>query len=428
MLARFRVAVIAVLGLAVLAIYGCGNESLGKSFTPTPPPDENLGDKSPIAVGTTGYYHFTRTYRRVTAAGSGGLSEGEKQATGYFCTKVAEVRDTATTPYKDAAETVVVAGVKVAGGSGIPDVEVVDQDATSTADPTVVDATMTNLWLFKLLFPSRNHGYASPTNVEFHTRAAPTPPLNQDLSHLLYLDTRTSLDHSWGGWSFYDSECANYSAKAGCEEHQCKWAPGNYCDNKAVNYLNTLLTYMMSTYGCVNFGTGDLKCRQSITTPPANCSTFTAQDTCRAANCTWSFLGSGATGACVGIFSFEGTWRETLVSAPTEFMAHPDVVHKVRLTFDGIGQLRDADEIIVPDINPSGPVPVPLTQCLPDVCSQYSLGDPPDTAGCTANPACLWDAAANGGNGWCVPQTPYPCLTAVIEHYEDPWAGAYCTF
>ena len=138
----------------LLCASACGGDSLGKTFQKKSPTPEDLGPLSAISPGSTYRYSIASTYRPVSGNDAGtSNSLPEQQAYAQLCLKVDEVRDTATSAYKAAAETVVVGRMKVDGGAASPDILVTDE-VNSSVDPSAVDFAQRNLWLRKLTFPN----------------------------------------------------------------------------------------------------------------------------------------------------------------------------------------------------------------------------------------------------------------------------------
>ncbi len=389
-LARWVMRQVGILLLA-LALPACGDDGLGKSFQPRPPgdSDENLGGPLPIAVGDTFWYQFSQTHRRSTSANQGtGLIEGEKQAVGHLCLKVAEVRDTNQQAYRDRPETVLVARAKIVGGINDADIVFSDQDATGAPEASVVEAALTNLWLKKLAVPLRGHGLLTPTNKEFHTRAAPTPP-GQELAYLPFFDVRTSVDKAWGGWSYTNDACADQLEEGPCvAESGCRWdISGQVCLSTTLNFLNDMLIYFISTYG-VTFYTDNTRFQERHPVS-SNCPSYATLQACQMAQCTWDFMANGGAGACITLFSIDVRWRETQSTGPAELQG--PVLHRVRLEYNEDGSLRAGDEIIAPDPNPGTPLAADLT----------------NFTGCFDNQA---------------------CAVAKFELDDRTWGEAYCTF
>jgi hypothetical protein len=391
MLVRSSISALCALLLAVFAVPGCGNDSFNKRFDPTPPGDnDTTGELIPIQPGLTRSFQFLGTYKPSFSVGTGGLTEGEKQRSGYVCLQVDSVKDTATPAYDDAAETVVTTKVKINGGAGAGDIVVSDQDVTppTSGDPGTVDGTLTNLWLTNLLVPSRGHGFSSPANVDNSTREPPVAPFGAPLTKLFYFDTRTAPDMSWGGWDKVNEGCPNYREQTACEAKGCGWV-GGVCQNKTLNFLNKTLIYMMNNLGCVNFMSSDTKCRQNTKTPPSNCGTYSEQTTCMANNCTWAFVGNMGTGTCIGLYSLELMFRETVVSGPAELVSQGTIFHSLLIDYDYNGLIRHVAEDIGPDTNPSGP----MKQIGDTLCVSHA-----------------------------------PCAQAQLNLDDVNWGDAYCTF
>lgn len=386
---RFPILALVVVALAALPLVGCSDDSLDKSFVPADAgDDDSVGELIPIQPGLTRSFQFLGTYKPSFNVGSGGLTEGEKQRSGYLCLKVDSVKDTATPAYRNADETVVTTKVKVNGGAAAADIVVSDQDAGTSPDPAVVDAALSNLWLSKLLVPSRGHGFASPTKVDNSTREPPVPPFPQPLKKLFYFDTRLAPDMSWGGWDQVNEDCPGYREQAACEAKGCGWV-GGICQNQTLNFLNKTLIYMMNNLGCVNFMSTDPKCRQRTKTPPSNCDSFSEQMTCMANNCTWAFVGSMGTGTCIGLYSVELMFRETLTTGPAELVSQSTVFHSLLVDYDYNGLIRHVAEEIGPDTNPTG--------------AMKAVDD---------------NLCVNGA----------PCAQAQLNLDDVNWGDAYCTF
>jgi hypothetical protein len=382
---RIAISYCCVLGMVMVGgAVGCNDDGLGDSFQPREG-DDDLPDGTllPIKVGDTFWYQFSHSYRRTTGSCEGGLTCGEKQSSGNLCAKVSEVRDTETSAYRDAAETVVVANVKVVGGYSEPDIAFSDQDATTTADPTVVDAALAELWLKQLAVPTRGHNFLTPRAKEFHTRSAPTPP-GQELAYLPFFDTRTSSDWDWGGWIYVNEDCALYLTEATCPA-ECKWEGA--CLSRTSNFLNDFLRYFITTYG-VSFFTNTALFQKSHPVT-SNCPANTTQQSCQANQCTWDFMANNGLGACITLLSLDLRWRHTLAEGPVELQGA--VLHRLRLEYNEVGSLRSADEIIAPDPNPTAPAAVDLT----------------NFTGC---------------------RDSLPCATGKFELDDRAWAEAYCTF
>ncbi len=306
------------LGFISVLVGACGDDSLGKRFVPKdpPPPDQqDLGPTSPISEGAELVYFLRSSYKPLTQAGGGGLTENESQRSAYMCLKVDEVQDTAETAYKDAQQTKVVARTRVSS------LVTSFNNSASGADaaPEVVDSKLASLWLTGLTFPSSGHGLDAAKSLSYNTRTAPVE--GRGLADLPFFDTRSVPDKTWLGWEGNDDTLA--------EVH---------------NYLNELYGYFfLPPFGASFFMSTDFQSRSA----------------------------SGATcpdGVTPGCYSIVLVWRENRDDLPPEFYGPAEttapVLHRLRFEYNSAGILRQAGEYVVPDLAPASGVPNDVAQCL----------------------------------------------------------------
>ncbi len=367
---RGQAACALALSVGCAALAGCASDDLGKSFQPSDPdPQANLyGPLSPITAGTTLTYLVSATSDDDAVS-----SIGQQSASGYLCVKVDAVKDTATKTYKDAAQTLVTARVKVTGGAGVAEIVVVrvedngGQPNPVPGDPAEVEALLEPLWLKHLTVPLRGHGYAQPASRDFPTRHSPRPAgatLDQALLQLPFFEVRGALDQSWCGWD---------SSPEGWPE---EYPPGTEtpCYNAAqgsVYFLSNFTRYFADYRACTPpYGSADTRCEYATVTPPADCATR-AQPDCNG-GCVWD-----STEGCLEALQVTMTWRGDVV-ATTHYPG--DVLHQVRFHYDARGILRFAEEIMVPDASPATPVDAEIGGCGAGYCAQARVELDPDVA------------------------------------------------
>lgn len=318
----FFASLVMILGLSVA---GCGDDTgLDDRFDPTTKP-EDLGDASPITVDTKLGYMVTWVYRPISGnEAGGGSSLPELQGFANLCIRVDEVKDTATKTYKNAAETLVTARVKVNGGAGQNEIYVQDDVNPAPTNPTLVDAAHGALWLRKLTFPqSRDHGYLSPKSTSFHTRSSISP--TKSLTELPFFEVRTYED-GWRGWTDFLSKLY--------VEYFTNVLAVDFMDKKEFN-------------------------QSQPQEAPATCVEKTDAGTCGSSvNCYWD----PDLDKCWGINKLNMAWRETLTTGPAELLG--PVIHALEMSYTSQGTLRFAQEFIVPDLDPTANVPTNLRECI----------------------------------------------------------------
>jgi hypothetical protein len=327
----------------LLTLVACGGSSSPKSnVTPQTPPDtpttpstpnspgtntqgeQPLGTPSPLKRGTDLWYNVAANMRRSND------TKGEVQSIGALCLQIDEVRDVATTAYKTAQETMVVARTKAS--SRTAEAAFYTEDLSNkNATPEAVDALLQNLWLKRLTLRSSGHGLETPKAISFRTQVAPLP--SGDLTTLLFFDVRAH--NQWDGWQSLDTS-------------------GN------PSFLALLYNHFLQPPYSVEFFTNADKFYQHQITPLTTCGQTTDPQTCQAQGCTWATPPDGNQSACLSLFSVHLVWRETLSSPPE--LAGP-VVHQLDTQFTQDGILFNASEIIVPDTAPTGSMPTEITGC-----------------------------------------------------------------
>jgi hypothetical protein len=359
-----RHAVIAlVVGATASVATSCADDGLGESFRPGDP--DRGGDLArlyPVGVGDTLWYTFSRTFRPTTVSDPiTGLLVGEKQTSGELCLEVTEVRDTATEAYADAPQTMVVADARVTGGYGSDEIDVDDQEARggdppAQPDPAVVDEALSGLWLSQLLFPSRGHGMSTAARKEFTTRTTPHQP-DLVFGNLPFWEPRISVDHAWGGFDWYDRDCANHAGESPCVEALCVWDAGaGDCTNKAVSFVSDMLVYLVQNEGCTTFTSGDTRCDESHVANQA-CATRTDEIGCNTTpQCIWD----NTEATCTSTSELALLWRDN-ISAGTGLQGN--VLRQLIMTYQPNGILRAWNEMVVPDQDEPLPSAGTLSEC-----------------------------------------------------------------
>ncbi len=337
----------------------CGSdESFRQSFIPQDQPDndEDLGPRSPILPDTQIWYTLAASYRRTSTVNNGGAITGEAQSGGLICVNIAEVKDTATSRYASAQETLVSAQIKVTDTVGSsPNLHTSDQ-ANPSAGAADIDALLQPLWLKRLTFPSSGHGFAVAQSRDFHTQDVPTPAT--DFQSLLFFETRRLDKLNWSGWQYSDDMTQPRS------------------------YLDSLFDYFLAPPFSQQFFVDRNQFYRNTVTPPASCDQYTDARSCAANSCTWTLPPGGNTSKCQSIYSARLVWRESL-EAPAD-IAGP-VFHILEYAYDAAGILSGATEMIVPDTGGSLPAQNPGcgTKCLTaNILNNGSWGEGHQAAAC----------------------------------------------
>ena len=315
--------------------FGCGDDqTLGQSFVPREQSteDEDLGEKSPIVVGTELWYNLAASFRRTTTSNAGGLISGEAQSGGAMCLKITAVQDTATPAYASQPSTVVVAKVKVSASDGSDSNLQASDQANPSATPQQVDSLLQPLWIKRLTVPSAGHGFGLPKDQNFVTQSAPTPATG--MQALPFFEVRTLEKLGWSGWEYSDAM------------------------PQGRNFINGVLQYFLAAPYGQTFFVDRTRFRYTTVTPPTSCEQYTDARSCGVAQCRWAVPPGGNMSQCLSLYSVRLLWRETLTT-PAE-IAGP-VVHQIEVLYNHAGVLATAAELIVPDTG--GDLPSELTGC-----------------------------------------------------------------
>ncbi|MBI3180342.1 MAG: hypothetical protein HYZ27_11815 [Deltaproteobacteria bacterium] len=311
------------------------------------------------------------------------------------------MKDTATEAYKNAAQTLVSARVKINGGAGFNDIAVIRVEDNGGSpnpvpgDPAEVEALLEPLWLKHLLVPLRSHGFAQPAARDFPTRHSPRPTgatLDQTLLELPFFEVRGALDQSWCGWD---------NSPPGWPEDYPSATPDPCYDTDkgSVYYLANFTRYFFDQRACVPpYGSADVNCEFSSVTPPADCSIYTGA-ACGAAGC------KDENGECVARPQVTMTWRGDTVD--TLHFTGP-ILHQVRFEYDPRGVLRSAHEIMVPDSNPGSGADCSADPCAgSEVCRNDVCVNPVNSAlaGCVGGYCAQANIALDPSLAW----TSAPC-------------------
>lgn len=319
--------------LVVAGLSGCAkDDGLGGVFVP-PAGDSDPTDPAvfPLGAGDTLAFSVTRRLLPVPpASATPGTLPDEKQSGSSMCLKIDSVFD----GFPDDVPTTINARVWVRGNTATDDVSFGDTRDEQTT-PEKVAAQLTPLWLSRLTYAIRGHGFETITAKQFGTRSTVS---SLNLGAVLFFDVRSATNCRWGGWRGFgcpgDGTTPSYQSRASVD----------FSPDSAARGLRT---------------------RDATT---SRCTRYTDQASCNA-----SGICSFSKGKCRGYYRLELVWRETLDASHPPVMQGQDMVHSLIVRYDLRGALYDLQEFVQPITALNAGDLRPLLQCVEFPCATGSV-------------------------------------------------------